>query len=1193
MSVILKKFIGNDQVADEKILLDNNSALRARNAANSANLDLLKANAADELELSRILNAGGFELKNLGAPTAGSSAATKASVDAAIAMALSGATSYAHATAVANVTVSNPGTAVFDGVTLANGEFLLLQQQTTASQNGVYVFNGSGAALTRAPLWDAASEFAIGRLIVVLAGATKADTVWANQAAVATVDTDVVDFDQVAAVSASANTALSNLTTTSINQSLIPNGTFNLGTNNSFAEMWNNAHFKGSVKFFNGAGDTLHISGNTSTASPSSQNMNPTFTSFRTDTTDKMTLTTIGTSGTAFTQSISLETGNADGSGASGSVLLYAGTSATGTRGSVRFDALAAELRARASAAMPLRFYDADNSNYVQIKSAAVIASDVTLTLPATAGTLNQVLTTDGTGVLSWSTAAASGANTALGNLTTTAINQDLVADNQVARNLGTSGVPWSTLHLNSQLSLRNGTSDSFSISGAGGGTTPSGASAQARLFTSNFSGAGSNLALYTNANSGASATANIRLETGNQTSSGDSGSIHLRSGTSTATRGSVVMDALSADLMARASAAMALRFYDADNSNYVQMKSPAVVASNFTLTLPDTAGTADQFLKTDGTGVLSWASAAAAGANTTLSNLTSPTAVNQHLNLRASKSAKFFTNTDDFGVTVIAPNGMTNNNTFILPASAGNGGEFLQTDGSTGATIWAPVPAAGANTQLSNLVSPVSINQPLLFALGTSGQVGTADSASATSGLLTVKSGEGIGYGSGNVSVTSGSTDGFANSGVLELATGGISTAGASSGALAISTGSVFDLPSGQIQITTGAASATGGTSGNLTVATGTSLDAATGNVVVQSGIGELSGNVDLRSGDANNSSGNLTVATGNALTNAAVSGQLTLSTGFGLSNSTGDIGINTGSVLAGVQVSGDIVMQTGGVYDGTSGSLNIVTGTAANNGTSGPLAIQTGVGTATSTVATGGLTIGTGAGNGSGDLELFTGDSYSLAGPTGDIFLTTGNVNDATTGTIALTTGDSPGTGSSGPITLQTGSVVDALPSGDVLLASGAAPTQALRGNIQIDGKRLTMNGQTLLQLCSLGAAPATPAAGDTYFNTVKSAVRYYSGAVWVDVLPINHQKETMTLSAGDITNQYIDLAHLAAAGSIHFLVRGANNPMWEGAAYEYTVSTVGGVSRLTFLNDIATGGLTALTAGDIVQIVYVWNF
>jgi hypothetical protein len=49
------------------------------------------------------------------------------------------------------------------------------------------------------------------------------------------------------------------------------------------------------------------------------------------------------------------------------------------------------------------------------------------------------------------------------------------------------------------------------------------------------------------------------------------------------------------------------LRLGDADNSNYIAIQAPATVASNVTLTLPDTDGDADQALTTNGSGVLSW----------------------------------------------------------------------------------------------------------------------------------------------------------------------------------------------------------------------------------------------------------------------------------------------------------------------------------------------------------------------------------------------------------------------------------------------------------------------------------------------------------------------------------------------------------------------------------------------------------
>jgi len=49
------------------------------------------------------------------------------------------------------------------------------------------------------------------------------------------------------------------------------------------------------------------------------------------------------------------------------------------------------------------------------------------------------------------------------------------------------------------------------------------------------------------------------------------------------------------------------VRFSDSDASHYIGLQSPSVVTSNFTLTLPATAGAAGQILSTDGTGNLSW----------------------------------------------------------------------------------------------------------------------------------------------------------------------------------------------------------------------------------------------------------------------------------------------------------------------------------------------------------------------------------------------------------------------------------------------------------------------------------------------------------------------------------------------------------------------------------------------------------
>ncbi len=51
-----------------------------------------------------------------------------------------------------------------------------------------------------------------------------------------------------------------------------------------------------------------------------------------------------------------------------------------------------------------LRLGDADNSHYIALQAPSTVASNVTLTFPATDGDADQALTTNGSGVLAWST---------------------------------------------------------------------------------------------------------------------------------------------------------------------------------------------------------------------------------------------------------------------------------------------------------------------------------------------------------------------------------------------------------------------------------------------------------------------------------------------------------------------------------------------------------------------------------------------------------------------------------------------------------------------------------------------------------------------------------------------------------------------------------------------------------------------
>ena len=109
---------------------------------------------------------------NVATPTTTTDAANKGYIDNLI-NALPSAYKYrnAHAATTANIDLSNPGTASFDGHTLTTGDRLLVKDQTTQSQNGIYVFNTSSTALVRASDSDAWDEL-VGTLVYIDQGAT-------------------------------------------------------------------------------------------------------------------------------------------------------------------------------------------------------------------------------------------------------------------------------------------------------------------------------------------------------------------------------------------------------------------------------------------------------------------------------------------------------------------------------------------------------------------------------------------------------------------------------------------------------------------------------------------------------------------------------------------------------------------------------------------------------------------------------------------------------------------------------------------------------------------------------------------------------------------------------------------------------------------------------------------------------------
>lgn len=77
----------------------------------------------------------------------------------------------------ANINLASPGASI-DGVSLSAGERFLAKNQTTPSENGIYVWNGAAVAATRAPDADSSAEVTPGLSVPVEEGTANADTVW-------------------------------------------------------------------------------------------------------------------------------------------------------------------------------------------------------------------------------------------------------------------------------------------------------------------------------------------------------------------------------------------------------------------------------------------------------------------------------------------------------------------------------------------------------------------------------------------------------------------------------------------------------------------------------------------------------------------------------------------------------------------------------------------------------------------------------------------------------------------------------------------------------------------------------------------------------------------------------------------------------------------------------------------------------
>jgi hypothetical protein len=152
MSQLVKKFIGTNQVDETKIRLSNNANLKARNAADSADVNIIKVNGSDQIEFASVPLVGADA-------TLANQLVRKSQLDSAL-EGLKPKEAVRVASTGTNVVIASAleNGDTLDGITLATGNRVLLKDQTNPIENGIYVVQATGAAVRSSDM-NASAEF--------------------------------------------------------------------------------------------------------------------------------------------------------------------------------------------------------------------------------------------------------------------------------------------------------------------------------------------------------------------------------------------------------------------------------------------------------------------------------------------------------------------------------------------------------------------------------------------------------------------------------------------------------------------------------------------------------------------------------------------------------------------------------------------------------------------------------------------------------------------------------------------------------------------------------------------------------------------------------------------------------------------------------------------------------------------------
>ena len=637
------------------------------------------------------------------------------------------------------------------------------------------------------------------------------------------------------------------------------------------------------------------------------------------------------------------------------------------------------------------------------------------LTYPIADGTNGQVLTTNGSGILSFATVAG-------GGITNSAANNEIpVSDgtNLVGSGITrlVSGPDIFLRSISNQLTIVTGDASSTSTVNLILTTTAQNNPGDVSILTGNGSGVGN-------------ASGNITIRPG--------------SGNSGATRGNLTLDTLNWPL-SDGTNGQALITDGAGNLSFASVGGITPRDAGNGLTLNGNA------LDLGGT----LASSVSINVASTSFNFTS---IAQSLGISST------------GLTLGNVANAVLQSDEALTVRSGSGGALnvladtiLNLSGDTSSTLATDLATVG-NSGFIQITSGQSTN-------GSTGSVDIATgTAQTTSGNITIGTGSATGN-RGNVIIqgltypiadgTNGQVLTTNGSGILSFATvaGGGITNSAANNEIPVSDGTNL-VGSGITRLVSGPDIFLRSISNQLTIVTGDASSTSTVNLILTttaqnnpgdvsiltgngSGVGNASGNITIRPGSGNSGAtrGNLTLDTLNWPLSDGTNGQALITDGAG--------NLSFGTIAAGITNSaanGEIPVSDGTNLISSALNATLSAGEVNLTGARALFNIFSNLG--------GAVTITTQASAAStGLLTLSTGSVSGVGNTSGNIAMSTGIAASEDSGAISVTTGNA--FNNSGDISIVTGDVNNAgQASGDVIIASGAAGGSATKGNVTING-------------------------------------------------------------------------------------------------------------------------------------------